>query len=208
MRLMRLVGLVLALLAAPLAAETQPAKVPRIGVLLVSYPERSQALFREGLRDLGYVEGQNILVEYRSATALQTDRLADFATELVRLKVDVIVAQFSSSAQAAQRATADIPIVMAPAGDPVGTGLVASLARPGGNLTGVSGVAAELARKHVQLIREVVPSTRRVVALCNLTDPFRNRFLSKSSLGLGPWVFAFSRLWWVGVWTWMPPSHE
>jgi putative ABC transport system substrate-binding protein len=181
--IIRTAGLIITLavgvLVGPLAAEAQQAKVPRIGMLLVSYPEHTQARFRKALRDLGYVEGQNILVEYRSAPAGQTDRLADLATELVRLKVDVIVAQFTPSAQAAKRATADIPIVMAPAGDPVGTGLVASLARPGGNVTGLSGMGAELSGKLLQLIKELLPAVTRVAALVHTTDPFARPFLDQ-----------------------------
>src|SRR6516162_7550226 len=146
-----LVALTLSVLAAPGAVQAQPAKVPRVGVLAVedsgaATPERVQAEFREALRERGYVEGQNILVEYRGVTAGQTDRLNALAVELVHLPVDLLVALPTPAAHAAKRATLVIPIVFN-AGDPVGTGLVASLARPGGNATGVGGIAAELGGK-------------------------------------------------------------
>jgi len=170
----------LSLIAARLAAEGQQPKVPRIGVLLVSPPERSQAWFLAGLRELGYVEGQNILVEYRSATG-GVDRFTNPAADLVRLKVDVIVAQATPAVQAAKRATAEIPIVMAAAGAPVETGLVASLARPGGNVTGVSALAGELGGKLLELIRETRPAATRVAVLTYPTarDPFARSFLGQ-----------------------------
>ena len=149
----------------PLAVGAQQARIPRIGVLLlVSTPERFAVSFRAGLRDRGYVEGQNIVVEYRYA-ADDVDRLPDLATDLVRLKVDVIVAQANPSVEAAKRATLDIPIIMAPARDPVGAGLVASLAQPGGNVTGLSATSADLGGKLLQLIREVRPAVTRVAVL-------------------------------------------
>src|SRR5205807_3775220 len=120
--------------------------------------------FRQGMRDLGYIEGQNIRYEFRSAHG-QLDRLPELAAELVRLKVDVIVTWFTPTAQAAKQATHEIPIVMADTGDPIGTGLVASLPRPGGNVTGIASVTAELAGKSVELIRDMLPSARRVAAL-------------------------------------------
>jgi putative ABC transport system substrate-binding protein len=175
----RLMLVVYLLLAAPLPAEAQQAKVPRIGVLLlISAPERFQGSFREGLRELGYVEGRNILVEYRYAAG-QVDRLTDLAADLVRLKVDVIVAQSTPSVQAAKRATAEIPIVMAPAGDPVGTGLVATLARPGGNVTGLSAAATDLGGKLLQLIKETRPAVDRIAVLKHATDPFAAPFFAQ-----------------------------
>src|SRR4030095_14106650 len=111
--------------------------------VMVSTLERFQAEFREALRERGYVEGQNVLIDYRWVAAGQTDRLNDLAVELVHLPVDLIVAFNTPSAQAAKRATMVIPIVFS-AGDPVGTGLVANLARPGGNITGISGMGAEI----------------------------------------------------------------
>jgi putative tryptophan/tyrosine transport system substrate-binding protein len=172
-----IVTLTLSVLAAPLTIEAQPANVPRIGVLgLVSTPERDQAQFREGLRERGYVEGQNILVEYRWVAAGQADRLNDLAVEFVRLPVDLIVALSTPSVQAAKRATPTIPIVMI-AGDPIETGLVASLARPGGNITGIAAMTAELGGKCFALLRELLPAVTRVVVLLHATDPFAKPFL-------------------------------
>jgi putative ABC transport system substrate-binding protein len=130
---------VLALLAAPLAAPAQqPGKTARVGFLFfVTSPFLDEA-FREGLRELGYVEGQNIAIEYRSAEG-KSEQLPGLAAELVRLKVDVIVAAAPPATEAAKRATSTIPIVFAVSGDPVAAGLVASLARPGGNITGLAG---------------------------------------------------------------------
>jgi ABC-type uncharacterized transport system substrate-binding protein len=145
-------------------------------------PEEFWREFRQGLRDLGYIEGQNIRFEFRSAEG-QIDRLPELAAELVRLRVDVIVTWFTPTAVAAKQATRDIPIVMAETGDPIGTGLVASLPRPGGNVTGVAAVTAELAGKSVQLIRDMLPSARRVTALANATDAFSKPFLEQIQLG-------------------------
>jgi putative ABC transport system substrate-binding protein len=163
---------------APTAPGAQPVKVPRIGVLLLADLELVQSSFREGLRDVGLIEGQNILVEYRSAVG-HVDRLTDLAVDLVRLKVDVIVARATPAVQAAKRATTEIPIVMAPAGDPVGTGLVASLGRPGGNVTGLSATSADLGGKLLQLIREARPSITKVAVLVHGTDPFARPFLEQ-----------------------------
>src|SRR6478672_10504152 len=168
----------------PLAARAQQPKVPTIGVLVIGNisPEEFWREFRQGLRDLGYIEGQNIRFEFRSAEG-QIDRLPELAAELVRLKVDVIVTWFTPTAVAAKQATREIPIVMAETGDPIGTGLVASLPRPGGNVTGMASVTAELAGKSVQLIRDMLPSARRVTALANATDPFSKPFLQQIQLG-------------------------
>jgi putative ABC transport system substrate-binding protein len=172
-----MVTLTLRILAAPLAGEAQPANVPRIGVLgLVSTPERDQAQFRAGLRERGYVEGQNILVEYRWGVAGQAERLNDLAAEFVRLQVDLIVALSTPSVQAAKRATTAIPIVMI-AGDPVATGLVTSLARPGGNITGIAAMTAELGGKCVELLRDLLPAVPHVAVLLHATDPFAQPFL-------------------------------
>ena len=134
----------------PIAAHAQqPTKVPRIGVLLVSGPE-PLGPFREALRDLGYAEGKNIQIEVRSAQSHVT-RLPELAAELVRSQVDVIVAIQTPAVYAAKNPTRDIPIVMM-AGDPIATGLISNLARPDGNLTGLSGAAAELAAKSLELI--------------------------------------------------------
>jgi len=147
----------------PLAARAQQPKVPTIGALVIGNadPEEFWREFRQGLRDLGYVEGQNVRFEFRSAEG-QVERVPELAAELVHLKVDVIVTWFTPTTQAAKQATSQIPIVMADAGDPVGTGLVASLPRPGGNVTGIAGVTAELSGKCIELIRELLPAARRV----------------------------------------------
>jgi len=126
--------------------------------------------FQEGLRDLGYVEGKNIVIEFRSADG-SLERLSDFAGDLVRLPVDVIVAGSTSGAEAARRATSTIPIVMANVSDPTGLGLVASLARPGGNVTGLTTMGLELIGKRFELIREVIPGLQRVAVLWNQDAP-------------------------------------
>jgi putative ABC transport system substrate-binding protein len=158
------------LLAAPLAAEGQaPAKVPRIGYLTsLSLTESAIGLesFRQGLRELGYVEGQTIAIEYRFADG-QPDRLPALAAELVRLKVDVIVTGGPPAPEAAKQATSTIPIVFAVAADPAAQGLVASLARPGGNITGLASIAAEVVGKELELLKEVAPKVLRVAVLQN-----------------------------------------
>jgi len=168
----------------PVGARAQQPKVPTIGALVIGNidPEPFWREFRQGLRDLGYVEGQNIRFEFRSAEG-HLDRLPELAAELVRLKVDVIVTWFTPPALAAKQATHEIPIVMAETGDPIGMGLVASLPRPGGNVTGMASVAAELSGKCVQLIRDMLPSARRVTALANATNPFSKSFLEQIKLG-------------------------
>jgi putative ABC transport system substrate-binding protein len=161
--------------AGALAARAQqPTKVPRIGVLLISGPE-PMGPFREALHDLGYAEGKNIQIEVRSAQS-QVARLPELAAQLVRSQVDVIVAIQTPAVYAARNATRDIPIVMM-AGDPIGTGLISNLARPDGNLTGLSGAAAELAAKSLELIPEMVPAASRVGVLGNANDPFMKPFL-------------------------------
>ncbi|MBX9823730.1 MAG: ABC transporter substrate-binding protein [Xanthobacteraceae bacterium] len=168
----------------PLAVCADQPKVPTIGALVIGNisPEEFWRVFRQGLRDLGYIEGQNIRFEFRSAQG-QIDRLPELAAELVRLKVDVIVTWFTPTALAAKQATREIPIVMAETGDPIGTGLVMSLSRPGGNVTGIASITAELAGKSVQLIRDMLPSARRVTALANATDPFSKPFLEQIQRG-------------------------
>jgi putative ABC transport system substrate-binding protein len=150
----------------PLAGIAQQRKVPTIGVLVVESPGSEQfwQLFQKVMRELRYVEGQSIRYEFRSDQG-QASRLPKLAAELVQLKVDLIVTWFTPAAQAAKQATREIPIVMALAGDPIGTGLVESLNRPGGNITGMAGVTAELAGKSVEIIRKLLPSAHRVVAL-------------------------------------------
>jgi putative tryptophan/tyrosine transport system substrate-binding protein len=176
-----IVSLTCSLLASPLPIEAQLAHVPRIGVLameggMVATPERFQAEFREALRERGYVEGQTIRVDYRWVAAGQAERLNDLAADLVRLPVDLIVAVSTPAAQAAKRATLTIPIVFF-AGDPVGTGLVASLARPGGHVTGVTGIGAEIGGKCLELLRELLPAVTHVAVLVHATDPFARPFL-------------------------------
>jgi putative ABC transport system substrate-binding protein len=166
--------------ALPLVAQ-QP-KLPRIGVLLTANPEPFWSEFRAGLREHGYIEGQNIAFEFRSADG-KLNLLRALADELVRLKVDIIVASQTPAVTAVRQATSEIPIVMAPAGDPVATGLISSLARPGGNITGLSGTLAELAAKTLELIRDVLPATRRVAVLANAPDPFSRPLVEQIELG-------------------------
>ena len=167
-----LVGLALASVH---PAEAQQAKkVPRIGVLWPFLPTVGPPLaeaFRQGLRNLGYVEGQNIAIEYRYSEG-KDSRLPDLAGELVRLKVDVIFAPTTTAALAAKNATSEIPIITATAGDHVGSGLAASLARPGGNVTGLSLLASlEISGKQLELLKEALPKLIRVVALADPANP-------------------------------------
>jgi putative ABC transport system substrate-binding protein len=166
--------------ALPFVAHAQQ-RVPRIGVLLVMSAEL-MGPYRERLRDLGYVEGKNIQFEVRSAQG-QFSRLPELAAELVRSKVDIIVASLTPAVIAARHATSDIPIIMAPAGDPVGTGLISSLARPGGNITGISGSSPELGAKSLELIREFVPGARRVGYMRNANDPLSRLMLEQAQQG-------------------------
>jgi len=175
-------GVAILLLAAPLVALAQQSarELPRIGVLMFTpVTKAAQEAFRQGLRDHGYVEGQNVLVEWRSAEG-RIDRANALAAELVRLKVDVIVAEFTPAVLAAKNATQTIPIVMAPAGDPVASGLVASLARPGGNITGFSNIAVELSGKRLDLLRELIPGLTRVGLLIHGADPLDKAFVDET----------------------------
>ena len=165
--------LFLVLFAVPPAAAQAPAKVPRIGVLSASSPSDDPYLleaFRQGLRELGYVEGQTIAIEYRFADG-RAEKLPGLAAELIGLKSDVIVAANPAAAVAAKQATSTVPIVFAVSGDPVAAGLVASLARPGGNVTGLASLGAELVGKQLELLREVVPKVSRVAVLKNSVNP-------------------------------------
>ena len=183
-----------ALLAAPFAAEAQQAgKVWRIGVLAGSPPTTPEAArpweaLMLRLRELGYVEGQNLVVERRWAEG-RADRYHELAAEIVALKPDVIIAAFTPSVSAAKRATSTIPIVMAIAGDPAGTGLVASLSRPGGNITGMSlQNSPELAGKRLELLKEAFPGLSRVGLLVNRTLPHRDfiwRDLQRAAVLIG-----------------------
>jgi len=152
-----------------------------MGFLVVANPEPVFSLFKGELQKLGYIDGKNIQIELRSAEG-KAERLAGLAAELVRLKVDILVAAQTPAATAAKQATSQIPIVMAGAGDPVGTGLIASLARPGGNITGTTGLTAEIAGKFLELIRETMPSVKQVAVLANATDPFTKPFLEQLQL--------------------------
>ena len=162
------------LLAVPLSAEAQQAgKVHRIGMLETTSMALNAAnleAFRQGLRELGYVEGRNYIIEYRSADG-RSERFPDLAAELVRLKVDVILTRGTPAVMAAKSATGTIPVVMAASGGPVLSGVVASLARPGGNVTGLSAIVAELSGKRLELLREVVPGVSRIAALFNMSNP-------------------------------------
>ena len=170
----------------PLAARGQQSKVARIGVLYIGLAdaESFKKELREGLHQLGHVEGHNIAFEFRSAEG-RLDRLPELAAELVRLKVDVIVPLYVPSALAAKQATREIPIVMI-AADPVETGIVPSLARPGENITGVSLMSAVFVGKCVELFRDMLPDIRRVAVLTDAADAFCSRSWSLSMLKLPP----------------------
>src|SRR5215470_3499596 len=166
--------LTLPLLVAPLAVEAQQAQpIPHLGFLASASADVTKSLLaalQQGLRELGYVEGKNILIESRYAAG-DFARLPDLAGELVHLPVDVILTEGAPAAQAAQQRTTTIPIVLGNAGDPVGMGLVASLARPGGNITGLSQMSPELIGKRLELLKEIVPSASRVAVLFNPANP-------------------------------------
>jgi putative tryptophan/tyrosine transport system substrate-binding protein len=166
----------------------QAPKTPRIGYLTLASASSNlprRKAFLDGLRNLGYIEGQNINIEYRYADS-RTDRLPELAADLVRLQVDVIVAGGTQVNLAAKKATSTIPIVMANADDPLGSGLVQSLAKPGGNVTGLSSMSAELNGKRLELLREAFPKARRVAVLWHtLSNPaFRETQSAAAPLGL------------------------
>jgi len=176
----------------PLAARAQqPGKLPTIGFLGAATPVATSqwtAAFMQRLRELGWVDGRNVAIEYRWAEG-RAERYTEIAAEFVRLKVDVIVTYSSPPVLAAKQATSIIPIVFATAGDPVGTDLVASLARPGGNVTGLSIQGPDLAGKRLELLREVVPGLRRLAILANVGNPaavleMREAQAAASTLGL------------------------
>ena len=173
------------LLALPLRAESQqPAKIPRIGFLLAvpasTIPTRVEA-FRHGLRELGYVEGKNIAIEWRS-TEGKADRLPTLAAELVRLKVEVIVSGGPPPTRFLKQATGTIPIVMGYDDDPVGSGFVASLSHPGGNITGLSNMAPEISGKQLELLKEIIPRLSRVAVLGNTSQPVYSQALREINL--------------------------
>jgi putative ABC transport system substrate-binding protein len=172
-RTLSIISLALCLLAAPLPTAAQPPpKIPQIGYLGSGTPSVGAPLleaFRQGLRELGYVEGQTISIHYRWAEG-RPDRFPPLAAELIDLRVDVIVTSNNAAVSALQQATRTIPIVVATMGDPVGSGFVASLAQPGGNITGFSTLSEELAGKRVELLREAVPKVSRVGVLAVSID--------------------------------------
>jgi putative tryptophan/tyrosine transport system substrate-binding protein len=182
---------VVALLAVAVIAEAQqPKKVPRIGYLsgtsLSANSARTDA-FKKGLRELGYIEGEGILIEWRSAEG-KAEQLPALVAELVRLKVDIIITGGPTSNRAAKDTTLTIPIVMAYDNDPVGNGFVASLARPGGNITGLSTLAPEISGKQLELLKEIVPRLSRVAVLGTSTNPGNTQALRETdlaALGLG-----------------------
>jgi putative ABC transport system substrate-binding protein len=161
-------------LAAPPAVDAQhPQRLYRIGLLEPTSAATNAAnlnAFRQGLRELGYVEGQDFAIEYRSADGRE-ERYPHLSAELVRLKVDLILTRGTPATLAAKNATGSIPVIMTSIGDPVGPGIVASLARPGGNVTGLTSVATELYAKRVELLRELVPRAARIAALFNMGNP-------------------------------------
>ena len=169
------------------AEAQQSAKIPRIGYLTTSSLSSSSTrleAFRQGLRELGYVEGKNIIIEWRSSEE-KLDHLPALVAELVRLKVDIIVTGGAAATGPAKEATNTIPIVMAQDRDPVGTGFVASLARPGGNITGLSRLAPELSGKQVDLLKEIVPRLSRVTVLGTSTNPGNAQQLREIELTAG-----------------------
>ena len=173
-----------AAIAWPVAGRAQQANLPTIGVLVLGSPPPEAFLqgLRDGLRAAGYSEGRNIRLEIRSAED-RVDRLAEKAEELLRLKADIIVAFQTPAATAAKQTTSETPIVMAGVGDPIENGLVAGFARPGGNVTGTTSGAAEVAGKTVELIREVLPSARRFAVLVDEPNPFTKPYLAAIGLG-------------------------
>ena len=175
MRRREFIGALCAAAAWRMTAHAQA--VARIGILLIGDAEPMGPVFK-ALRDRGYAEGRNVQFVMRSAQG-DASRLPELAKELVDSKVDIIVASLTPPAMAAKNATRDIPIVMAPVGDPVGTGLIASLARPGGNVTGLSSVSAELGSKLLDVVREVLPRARRVAIMGLATDPFSDAFAER-----------------------------
>jgi len=176
------------LLALGVKAEAQQStKVPRIGYLGGATPsavsDRIEA-FRQGLRELGYIEGENLVIEWRPAEG-KFDRLPALAAELVRLKVNIIVTGGPASTRAAKAATSTIPIVMAQDNDPVANGFVASLARPGGNITGLATLSPEIGGKRLELLKEIVPKLSRVAVLGTSTDPANAQLLKEVEFAAG-----------------------
>ena len=176
------------LFALCVSAQAQEAKkLPRIGFLSATSPSANSAridAFRQGLHDFGYVEDQNIFIEWRWAEG-KFDQLSSLAAELVRLKVDVIVSSGPSPTRFSKQATTTIPIVMAQAGDPVGSRFVASLARPGANITGLSTLAPEISGKRLELLKDLVPKLSRVAVFGTSTYPGNRESLKETELAAG-----------------------
>jgi putative ABC transport system substrate-binding protein len=166
------IGALLSVFSVRVEAQQPAVKVPRIGFLIdssASDPATALRLnaFRQGLRELGYVEGKNIIVEHRYAEG-KSERLTELAEDLARLKVDIFVVPNDTTARAAKKVTPAIPIVMASSGNPIGTGVIASLARPGGNVTGLTSYSPELLGKRLELLKEVIPKVSRFAFLLAL----------------------------------------
>lgn len=178
-----LAAVLFAALAMPLAAEAQPAaKHSVIGVLLLGQtPSRYMESFRQALREHGYLESRNVAVEFRVAEG-KVDRLPALAAELVRLRVDVLVVESGAAALAAKQATRTIPIVMGVAGDPLSAGVVTNLARPGGNITGLTLQAPELSAKRLQLLKETLPKTSLVSVIYNAANPAAEKYLEETKM--------------------------
>src|SRR5947208_4423455 len=181
------VALVLVLALVTRDEAQQPKKIPRIGFLAATSPSVEAArieAFRQGLRALEYVEGKNIIIEWRWAEG-KPERLPDLAAELVRFKVDIIVTAGPAATGPAKEATSTIPIVMAQDSDPVESGFVASLARPGGNITGLSTLAPEVSGKRLELLKEIIPKLSRVAVLGISTRPGNAQLLKEAELAAG-----------------------
>jgi ABC-type uncharacterized transport system substrate-binding protein len=175
------------LTAAPHAEAQQPKKVPHVGVLAGGSASSDKAridALRQGLRELGYMEGKNLVIEYEYADG-KTNRLTELAAKLVHLKVEVIVTAGPSATRAAKQATTTIPIVMAQDSDPVASGLAASLARPGGNITGLSRLSPELSGKQLELLKETVPTLSQLAVFENSTQPGNRQSLNEVELAAG-----------------------
>jgi len=186
-RVLSILFVVLPLAVAVIAEAQQAKKVPRIGFLGAAYPSTNAArieAFRQGLRALEYVEGKNIIIEWRWAEG-KPERLPDLAAELVRFKVDIIVTAGPAATGPAKEATSTIPIVMAQDSDPVESGFVASLARPGGNITGLSTLAPEVSGKRLELLKEILPKLSRVAVLGISTRPGNAQSLKEVELAAG-----------------------
>ena len=178
---------VMLLAVAVIAEAQQPKKVPRIGYLTITPLSANVArveAFREGLRELGYVEGKNIVIEWRSGEG-KLEREGELVAEAVRLKVDIIVTSGPTMTRAAKQATVSIPIVMTFDSDPVGNGFIVSLARPGGNITGLSALSPELSGKQLELLKEIIPKLSRVAVLGNSKEPANPKTLKEIELAAG-----------------------